>query len=92
MHANAKSFSMMKNLRFLEIDNVNLPNGLEHLPDSVQIFKWTGYPSTSLPSSFNPEKLQELSMRHSCIYHFRTGIKVSCDLTLILLPVELQEH
>ncbi|XP_040368877.1 disease resistance protein RUN1 [Rosa chinensis] len=89
VHANAKSFSMMKNLRFLEIDNVNLPNGLEHLPDSVQIFKWTGYPSTSLPSSFNPEKLQELSMRHSCIYHFRTGIKPLYNLKTLNLSHSL---
>ncbi|KAM5555887.1 disease resistance protein RUN1-like [Rosa sericea] len=89
VHANAKSFSMMKNLRFLKIDNVNLPNGLEHLPDSIQILKWTGYPSTSLPSSFNPEKLLELSMRHSCIYHFRTGIKPLYNLKILNLSHSL---
>lgn len=91
MHANAKSFSMMKKLRFLKIDNVNLPYGLEHLPNSLQIFKWTGYPSTSLPSDFNPEKLLELNMCYSCIYHFRMGLKVSYYLfdIYILLPKEI---
>ncbi|XP_050387399.1 putative disease resistance protein At4g11170 [Argentina anserina] len=77
VHANSKSFSTMKNLGFLGIDNLILPNGHEHLPDSLQILKWTGYPATSLPSSFNPGKILELSMCPSCIYHFLTGIKLN---------------
>ncbi|KAK9942984.1 hypothetical protein M0R45_008617 [Rubus argutus] len=62
---NAKSFSVMSKLRYLKINCSNLPDGLDCLPNSLRILKWTGYPSKSLPQHFNPEKLLDLSLCHS---------------------------
>ncbi|PRQ22432.1 putative toll-like receptor, P-loop containing nucleoside triphosphate hydrolase [Rosa chinensis] len=86
---NAKSFSMMNKLRYLIIKNGNLSNGLECLPNSLQILEWTGYPLKSLPSHFNPEKLLELNMCHSCIKHFLLGIKPLYRLKTIKLSNSL---
>ncbi|KAM5550148.1 TMV resistance protein N [Rosa sericea] len=85
VRVNAKSFSMMNRLRYLVIKNGNLPNGLECLPDSLRILNWTGYPSKSLPSHFNPEKLLELNMCHSCIEHFPLEIEPLYNLKTINL-------
>lgn len=71
-----KSFSMMNKLRYLKIKNGNLPKGLEYLPNSLLILDWTRYPSKSLPSHFNPQKLLELSLCHSSIKHVRIGTEV----------------
>ncbi|PRQ22406.1 putative leucine-rich repeat domain, L domain-containing protein [Rosa chinensis] len=91
----AKSFSMMNRLRYLVIENGNLLNGLDYLPNSLQILKWTGYPLKSLPAHFNPEKLQEHNMCHSCIelfpleieplYNLKT-LKLSNSLNLVNTP------
>ncbi|KAK9938498.1 hypothetical protein M0R45_015231 [Rubus argutus] len=80
---NAKSFSMMSKLRYLKINYGNLPNGIECLPNSLRILKWTGYPSKSLPQYFNPEKLLELSLCHSCIKHFHLGMKPLYNLKTV---------
>ncbi|PRQ22400.1 putative toll-like receptor, P-loop containing nucleoside triphosphate hydrolase [Rosa chinensis] len=82
---NAKSFLMMNRLRYLVIKNGNLPNGLECLPDSLRILNWTGYPLKSLPSHFNPEKLLELNMCHSCIEHFPMEIEPLYNLKTVKL-------
>ncbi|XP_062020729.1 TMV resistance protein N-like [Rosa rugosa] len=86
---NARSFLMMNKLRYLVIKNVKLSNGLEYLPDSLRILEWTGYPSKSLPSHFNPEKLLELNMCHSCIRNFPLGIEPLYNLKTIKLSGSL---
>ncbi|XP_062019216.1 disease resistance protein RUN1-like [Rosa rugosa] len=75
--------------RYLVIKNGNLPNGLECLPDSLRILEWTGYPSKSLPSHFNPEKLLELNMCHSCIEHFPLEIEPLYNLKTVKLSNSL---
>ncbi|XP_040365573.1 TMV resistance protein N isoform X2 [Rosa chinensis] len=89
LRVNAKSFLMMNRLRYLVIKNGNLPNGLECLPDSLRILNWTGYPSKSLPLHFNPEKLLELNMCHSCIEHFPLKIEPSDNLKTVRLSNSL---
>ncbi|PRQ25526.1 putative TIR domain, P-loop containing nucleoside triphosphate hydrolase [Rosa chinensis] len=90
-----KSFLMMNKLRYLKIKNGNLPKGLDYLPNSLRILDWTRYPLKSLPSHFNPQKLQELSLSHSCIKHFRIGtqhlhnlktINLSHSVNLVNIP------
>ncbi|PRQ21987.1 putative leucine-rich repeat domain, L domain-containing protein [Rosa chinensis] len=76
MDVTLKSFSMMIKLRYLKIENGNLPRGLEYLPNSLRILDWTRYPSNSLPSHFNPQKLLELSLCYNCIKHVRIGTEV----------------
>ncbi|XP_024164932.1 disease resistance protein RUN1 isoform X3 [Rosa chinensis] len=86
---NRKSFSMMNKLRYLKINNGNLPKGLEYLPNSLLILDWTRYPLKSLPSHFNPQKLLELSLCHSCIKHFRMGTEPLYNLKTIDLSHSL---
>ncbi|XP_062020079.1 TMV resistance protein N-like isoform X1 [Rosa rugosa] len=89
VEVNAKSFSMMNKLRYLVIKNGKLPNELECLPNSLRILKWTGYPSKSLPAHFNPEKLLELNMCHSCIEHFPLEIEPLYNLKTVKLSNSL---
>ncbi|PRQ22127.1 putative toll-like receptor, P-loop containing nucleoside triphosphate hydrolase [Rosa chinensis] len=84
-----KSFLMMNKLRYLKIKNGNLPKGLEYLPNSLRILDWTRCPSDSLPSHFNPQKLLELSLCHSCIKHVRIGTEPLCNLKTINLSHSL---
>ncbi|XP_062022451.1 TMV resistance protein N-like [Rosa rugosa] len=90
-----KAFLMMNKLRYLKIKNGNLPKRLDYLPNSLRILDWTRYPLKSLPSHFNPQKLQELSLSHSCIKYFRIGteplhnlktINLSHSLNLVNIP------
>ncbi|KAM5549953.1 disease resistance protein RUN1-like [Rosa sericea] len=89
MDVTPKSFSMMNKLRYLKIENGNLPKGLEYLPNSLRILDWTRYPLKSLPSHFNPQKLLELSLSHSCFKHFRIGTEPLCNLKTINLSHSL---
>ncbi|KAM5574111.1 hypothetical protein ABKV19_013560, partial [Rosa sericea] len=85
-----KSFSMMSKLRYLKIKNGNLPKGLDSLPNSLRILDWTMYPLKSLPSHFNPQKLLELSLSHSCIKHVRLGTEPLYNLKTINLSHSLK--
>lgn len=87
--ANANSFSMMKRLRFLVINNVDLLNKLEYLPNSLRILDWLQFPLKSLPPSFNPKNLHELNMRNSCIEHLWKGMTPSYYLKMIDLSHSL---
>ncbi|XP_040364254.1 TMV resistance protein N isoform X2 [Rosa chinensis] len=89
MDVTPRSFSMMNKLRYLKIENGNLPKGLEYLPNSLRILDWTRYPLKSLPSHFNPQKLLELSLSHSCIKHVRIGTEPLCNLKTINLSHSL---
>ncbi|KAM5563079.1 hypothetical protein ABKV19_017993 [Rosa sericea] len=84
-----KSFLMMNKLRYLKIKNGNLPKGLDYLPNSLRILDWTRYPLKSLPSHFNPQKLLELSLSHSCIKHFWIGTEPLHNLITINLSHSL---
>ncbi|MED6207932.1 hypothetical protein PIB30_040177 [Stylosanthes scabra] len=66
------SLSKMKNLNFLRFYShdtygVNLPEGLENLPDKLKLFHWDDYPLQSLPTKFNAENLVELDMQGSYV-------------------------
>jgi hypothetical protein len=66
-----KAFKKMVNLRLLvfrdhkEIKSVSLPHGLDLLPKNLRYFLWDGYPSKSLPPTFCPKMLVELSLQNS---------------------------
>ena len=48
---NPEAFSKMQNLKLLKICGVQLMRDLKHLPTSLIILDWRGYPSKSLTSS-----------------------------------------
>ena len=49
---NLEAFSKMQNLKLLKICGVQLMHDLKHLPTSLRVLDWRGYPSKSLTSSF----------------------------------------
>ncbi|XP_062076341.1 disease resistance protein RPV1-like [Humulus lupulus] len=67
-------FRKMYNLRLLEISRdfeqmemckLQLPQGLDALPNSLRYLKWLHYPLKSLPSTFMAQHLVELNMPFS---------------------------
>ncbi|XP_050367143.1 disease resistance protein RPV1-like [Argentina anserina] len=83
------SFSLMRKLRYLKIENANLPNGLEYLPNSIRILCWTRYPLQSLPADFRPRQLFELTLCHSFLKHVQIGTEIFCKLKSINLSHSL---
>ena len=87
----AEAFTKMKILRFLKIGYVHppedliggpiqLPQGLNYLSNELRIIDWHGYPSKSMPTSFQPNKLVELRMRNSDIKQLWKEIVVRFSL------------
>jgi len=68
---NGKAFQKMKNLRILIIENTTFSTGPEHLPNSLRFLDWSCYPSPSLPSDFNPKRVEILKMPESCLKIFQ---------------------
>ena len=66
----------MCNLRLLIIDNVHIPNGLDHLSNELRFLEWRGYSSKCLPSSFQPKELVELKLWFSKLEYLWIGVKV----------------
>ncbi|KAM1180643.1 hypothetical protein ACFX13_020028 [Malus domestica] len=85
VQVNAKSFSMMKKLRYLKLYDTTLSNGLEYLPNSLRFLVWHNFPLKTLPSSFCPEHLVELRMIFSHLEHLWKGIKHSYNLKILEL-------
>ena len=90
-HLSAEAFSKMKKLRFLKIDRVHhpqdiirgpiqLPQGLNYLSNELRAIDWYGYPLTSMPTNFQPNKLVELRMHGSGIKQLWKGIMVRFSL------------
>ncbi|XP_028756536.1 TMV resistance protein N-like [Neltuma alba] len=65
------AFKKMKNLRILIIENVRFSRGPEYLPNTLRVLDWSGYPSSSLPSDFNPRNLLILSLPECCLQIFK---------------------
>ncbi|XP_061356585.1 disease resistance protein Roq1-like [Gastrolobium bilobum] len=66
-----KAFEKMKNLRILIIRDARFSRGPQNLPNSLRVLDWSGYPSPSLPSDFNPKNLVILSLPESCLKAFK---------------------
>ncbi|KAH9782918.1 ADP-ribosyl cyclase/cyclic ADP-ribose hydrolase [Citrus sinensis] len=49
----------------LSYSEVQLPNGLEYLPEKLRYLHWDTYPLRILPSNFKPKNLVELNLRFS---------------------------
>ncbi|XP_075649477.1 TMV resistance protein N-like isoform X2 [Castanea sativa] len=82
-YLNAEAFTRMKRMRLLKIGNVQLPEGLNYLPNELCIMEWHGYPLKFMPASFQPTKLVELKMHCSCIKQLWKGTKSLDKLKLI---------
>ncbi|KAI9087834.1 hypothetical protein K1719_030164 [Acacia pycnantha] len=67
VHWSGVAFEKMKNLRILIIEDVCFSRGPKYLPNALRVLDWSGYPSLSLPSDFNPKNLVILSLPESCL-------------------------
>ncbi|XP_075648059.1 TMV resistance protein N-like [Castanea sativa] len=57
---NPKAFSKMQDLKLLKICGVQLMHDLKHLPNSLRVLDWRGYPSKSLTSNFQSKSFENL--------------------------------
>ncbi|KAK9949762.1 hypothetical protein M0R45_005277 [Rubus argutus] len=90
LHLNAKSFSMMKKLRLLMIQNyVHLSDDLEYLSSELRLLAWRKFPLQSLASLMNLQKLLAIQMRHSQIEYMWKGKKPLYSLKRIDLSHSL---
>ena len=78
-----EAISQIYNLRFLRIHNICLQDGPKHLPNGLRILNWNGYPSKSLPLSFQPDELVLLCLQSSKIEQLWIGIKVIVLLSIL---------
>ncbi|KAF4377977.1 hypothetical protein G4B88_004584, partial [Cannabis sativa] len=99
-------FIEMYNLRLLQIlgdstkltmeqSKLQLPKGLDTLPDSLRYLHWLYYPLNSLPSNFMPQNLVELNLSSSQLkqlsneFELLENLKVvnlSCSKILTQIP------
>ena len=62
-----KCLEKMKNLKFLIASNVKICADLENIPNGLRVLDWCGFPLSSLPSNFRPQKLTVLNMPKSTV-------------------------
>ena len=67
----SKCLEKMKNLMFLMVSNVEICGDLEYLPNGLRVLDWPGFPSSSLPSNFRPQKLIVLNMPESRVILYK---------------------
>ncbi|XP_038891128.1 protein SUPPRESSOR OF npr1-1, CONSTITUTIVE 1-like [Benincasa hispida] len=77
LELDTESFSEKTKLRILKINNVELSEDIEYLSQLLQIINWPGYPSKSLPPTFQVRYLFGLLLPHSHILRLWDGKKVS---------------
>ncbi|KAM3395443.1 TMV resistance protein N [Capsicum galapagoense] len=85
VNVSSAAFQQMSRLRFLSIQNMNVPQGPSFLPGELRWFNWHAYPSRSLPVSFRGEKLVGLKLKDSRITQLWQGSKVLGKLKYINL-------
>ena len=85
-HLDAEVFSKMKKMRLLKVvdmGNVKLPQCLNCISNELHIIEWHGYPLSSLPSNFQPNKLVELKMHCSSIKRLWNGNMVRFTYSIL---------
>ncbi|XP_025642447.2 disease resistance protein RUN1 isoform X2 [Arachis hypogaea] len=82
-----EALSQMSNLKLLILRdrNLNFSGCLHFLSNELGYLEWQKYPCTSLPSSFQPNKLVKLILCHSNMKELWKGIKDLPKLTHIVL-------
>ncbi|XP_027083130.1 TMV resistance protein N isoform X2 [Coffea arabica] len=80
-----EAFEKMIKLRLLKIHNAYVSRGPNHLPNEIRWLNWHGYPSKSLPDSFQAEKLVGIKLQNSRIIELWKGIKFLNKLKFINL-------
>ena len=66
-----KCLEKMKNLKFLIASNVEICADLENIPNKLRVLDWRGFPLSSLPSNFHPQKLTMLNIPKSRVILYK---------------------
>src|ERR1044072_7518660 len=61
------AFQKMKNLRILIVRNTIFSTGPSHLPNSLRLLDWKGYPSNYFPPNFYPRRIVDFKLPHSSL-------------------------
>ncbi|XP_031112112.1 TMV resistance protein N-like [Ipomoea triloba] len=72
----SEAFTHMTKLRLLKFHNVNASQAPNFLPGELRWLDWHGYPSKSLPATFQGQKLVSLKMQYSRVIQLWKGFKV----------------
>ncbi|KAB5516529.1 hypothetical protein DKX38_027177 [Salix brachista] len=86
---NMKAFSKMSKLRLLKINNVQLSEGPEYLPNKLRFLEWHFYPSKSLSAGLHVDMLVELHMPNCSTEQLWYGHKRAVNLKIINLSNSL---
>ncbi|KAM2797352.1 hypothetical protein COP1_002429 [Malus domestica] len=78
-----EAFSMMHNLRFLQIHNLRTTQGPKKLSNALKFLEWSGYPSKFLPQEFELEQLCEVNLCHSSIEQLWSRTKLLGNLKFV---------
>jgi len=76
----------MRNLKTLVVRNVRFNRGPTHLPNSLRVLEWWGYPSPSLPDDFHPKKLGILKLPEN---YLRTSEPIQASIAYMCAVVRL---
>ncbi|KAH0733371.1 hypothetical protein KY289_004559 [Solanum tuberosum] len=80
----AKAFSKMQELRYLELENVQLSGTFEGFPKKLRWMRWYGrFQSTSFPNGFPHENLVVLEMNNSNLHQTWEGAKSLRSLKIL---------
>ncbi|XP_019230927.1 PREDICTED: disease resistance protein RML1A-like isoform X2 [Nicotiana attenuata] len=79
----AKAFFKMQELRFLELDNVQLSGTYEGFPKKLRWMCWYQFQLTSFPSGFPLENLVVLEMSNSNLHQTWEGAKSLLSLKIL---------
>ncbi|KAK2380927.1 disease resistance protein RUN1 [Trifolium repens] len=77
------ALAQMNRLKLLMLSDLNFSGSLNFLSSELGYLCWNKYPFTSLPSSFEPDKLVDLILPHSNIKQLWKGTKSLHNLTHI---------
>ncbi|MED6180964.1 hypothetical protein PIB30_014943 [Stylosanthes scabra] len=94
LYLDGDTFKRMPYIRFLKFynfwrpkksGNVYITSALKSFPNELRYLEWSGCPVKSLPPTFCPEKLVELSMPHSPVSKLWDGVQDLVNLKKINL-------
>lgn len=71
-----EAFSKTSQLRFLSLQEMQLPHGLSCLPCSLKVLHWRGCPLKTLPLTNQLDEVVDIKLSHSKIEQLWQGIKV----------------
>ncbi|XP_019151936.1 PREDICTED: TMV resistance protein N-like [Ipomoea nil] len=81
----SEAFTHMAKLRLLKFHNANASHAPNFLPGELRWLDWHGYPSKTLPATFQGQKLVCLKMQYSRVIQLWKGFKVLDNLKFMNL-------